>query len=140
MCITLRPGIHCRRPYNKNNIRYKVMKLRVDMFGRRGLAPLYQHEYEAIKIEEWLQAEQRRSDALPQDIGFHVYIEKGVAKDVLHQVDGRYDKVLVEVEVTEFNRAGKFLGDKCETWGRMKIHKVWNRDGRNITYRLRKKK
>ena len=120
-------------PYNRTKIRWKVL---FAMHGSLAMRSIYHGD--AWRVGEWRQAENKGSLFTPvRDVGFHVYVDKPMIKqNNLTQpfTDDEYERaVVVELRVEEFVASGKYDGDKCETWRKAKIEKVFDNKGMDIT-------
>ncbi len=121
-----------KKPYNDSNIRWK----QVSVFHTGGLSigsRFYEHTWNVgVKHE----AKPGAMFAMPEDIGFHVWVDK--ANAFKHCLNPRCE-IVIKVEVSGFNCSGDFCG-ASETWKYAKVLAVYNSKGKNITYRFKPKK
>lgn len=116
------------KPYNKSNIRWKVLGIYGKRFSGIYVSTIYKLGVKKIALNKG------SKNAQESDIGFHVFVHKKDAFDFAAQKE---KVVIVKVEVEGFNASGTWLrayeNCKSETWKYMKIVEVFDEKGNNIT-------
>jgi len=116
-----------------------MCRFKTRMFGVILTSPIYSHGRGGYLVGATYTAKNDGGITEAKDIGFHVFVHKS---DAEHRVaNGESHHVLVKVRVSGFNKSGGFgvMSQDCETWNKMTILEVYNQQGKNITYRCKRK-
>lgn len=133
MCLNLRKDYH--KPYNKSNIRWKL-----GIFDKEELTSFYRKQ--KYEKNEWMVAFNTCDLNLFKKYetewginyvsnwrtkyGFHTFLDKKSIKVV------KSGAVILKLDCQDFIASGTFFGKKSETWRKMRIIEIYDRNGKSI--------